>query len=677
MTGRGGRAVGRLPRQGLLGALLFAAPIISLPAPASQEIHLTIADIGGPGFSAESVSARLSGPGLSRLELHLGRLALAGRAWRDLSLACADTRIEPSAIRCGRGRLVVHGKSVPVSFAYLAAAKKLEFSVTPAPGEQWRVVAARLADGSWQATVTINGGRVSRLAPWLHAQWPRIGQGRLEGVVKLRGAAGGLAAVDAAVSVAGLAFSNASGLHAGDKVGGALRLRAQRRGGRWDWRADLDWRKGEVFWQPLYFAEGGRHLTARGSLDARSVTLERGTLALDGVGSAELAGSWDRAGGRLADLTLSAGGLDLGGLYRVLLQPFLQQTALADLRVRGAADLEWQYRDGATRKLDLRLAQADIEDGRGRFALHGLNASVPWTARGPARAELAIGGAQLLHIPLGTVRVPVEMNGSSFALGRLELPVLGGRLTLEDFRASLLNGSWQWHFSGGLTPVSMEDFTRALGLPVMHGTLSGVIPGVDYRDRTVTVDGALLFKVFDGTAVVKDLVIYDPLGRAPRLNANLDMRDLDLGLLTRTFSFGNIEGRVDAQVNDLALSAWQPVRFDARVASSAGDYPRKISQKAVENISALGGAGAAAAIQRSFLRFFHEFRYAKLGLSCVLRNGVCLMGGVERAPQGYVIVKGGGIPAITVIGYNRYVDWDELLERLKRITQGNVQPVVH
>ena len=76
------------------------------------------------------------------------------------------------------------------------------------------------------------------------------------------------------------------------------------------------------------------------------------------------------------------------------------------------------------------------------------------------------------------------------------------------------------------------------------------------------------------------------------------------------------------------------------------------------------------------LRFFDEFGYEKLGLSCRLESGVCLMDGIERAPQGFVIVKGGGIPAISVIGYNRVVDWHELVERLKRITQENVKPIV-
>jgi hypothetical protein len=216
----------------------------------------------------------------------------------------------------------------------------------------------------------------------------------------------------------------------------------------------------------------------------------------------------------------------------------------------------------------------------------------------------------------------------------------------------------------------------ALGLPVMQGTLSGVIPRIRYEDGAVAVDGALLLKIFDGTVVIRGLQMLDPLGRIPRLRASIDMRNLDLALITRAFSFGSMTGRVDSTVQDLELANWRPVRFDARIESSHGEYPRTISQRAVQNISALGGVGAAAAIQRSFLRFFDLFRYARLGLACRLHNDVCEMSGIADRQYGYVIVEGGGLPAITVLGYNRHVGWSELLERLQRVTQSNVRPVV-
>jgi hypothetical protein len=121
---------------------------------------------------------------------------------------------------------------------------------------------------------------------------------------------------------------------------------------------------------------------------------------------------------------------------------------------------------------------------------------------------------------------------------------------------------------------------------------------------------------------------------------------------------------------------WKPVNMDAKVQSSPGKYTKKISQRAVENITALGGAGAAAAIQRSFLRFFKQFNYAKMGLSCKLRNDVCEMSGIESTDGGYVIVKGSGIPAITVLGYNQTVSWVELIDRIKRVIDGNTKAVI-
>jgi hypothetical protein len=199
---------------------------------------------------------------------------------------------------------------------------------------------------------------------------------------------------------------------------------------------------------------------------------------------------------------------------------------------------------------------------------------------------------------------------------------------------------------------------------------------VRHIKSSLRVDGALSMKVFDGTIEAKNLVLLDMFSKAPRVQADVAMRNLDLNLVTRAYSFGNITGRIDARVAGLELVNWQPVKFDVHMMSSAGEYPRKISQAAVQNITALGGAGAAAAIQRSFLRFFEQFGYDKLGWGCKLQSGVCEMSGVEDGPQGYVIVKGGGIPAITVMGYNRHVNWQELLDRLKRVTQGNVKPIV-
>ncbi|MBI2292186.1 MAG: hypothetical protein HYU73_18090, partial [Betaproteobacteria bacterium] len=381
---------------------------------------------------------------------------------------------------------------------------------------------------------------------------------------------------------------------------------------------------------------------------------------------------FERASGKLAVASVKSANLGIAALYDKLLKPALQGTVLADLRCDGRADVAVELRDGKVTAVDLAFRKLALEDKGRRFAVFGLDGNLPWRSDEASAAQLRVAGGEMLHLPFGAFDLPLELRGLRVRTRQMQIPVLDGGLTVSDFAADGAGKTWRWRYSGGITLVSMQQFTTALGLPVMHGTLSAEIPTVSYQQSTLEVDGALLFKVFDGTVVAQNLVLESPLGKVPRLLADVEMRNLDLDLLTRTFSFGNITGRIDAQVKALELVNWQPVRFDARVASSAGEYPRRISQAAVQNISALGGAGAAAAIQRSFLRFFETFGYSALGLSCRLENGVCQMGGIENVPQGYVIVKGGGIPAITVLGYNRNVGWRELIERLKRITEGNV-----
>jgi len=150
-------------------------------------------------------------------------------------------------------------------------------------------------------------------------------------------------------------------------------------------------------------------------------------------------------------------------------------------------------------------------------------------------------------------------------------------------------------------------------------------------------------------------------------------RRLDLELVTSTFSIGSITGRLDADLKGLELFNWSPVAFDARLYTPPGDRSKhRISQRAVENIGSIGGGGAGvtAALSSGFLRFFDDFNYDRLGLSCRLENNVCAMNGVAPAPNGgYYLVKGKGLPRIDVIGSSRRVDWPRLVQQLIAATK--------
>jgi hypothetical protein len=120
-----------------------------------------------------------------------------------------------------------------------------------------------------------------------------------------------------------------------------------------------------------------------------------------------------------------------------------------------------------------------------------------------------------------------------------------------------------------------------------------------------------------------------------------------------------------------------PEAFDAYLHTPPDDRSkRRISQRAVTNLSSIGGGSGgsvAATLQGGFLKFFDDFGYKRLGLSCRLANDVCLMGGVEPASGGgYYIVKGAGLPRIDVIGSQTRVAWTTLVRQLGSVMESEI-----
>jgi len=645
---------------------------LSLPA-AAQEIRLRIGEVHSPLFEMRDVEARLDLSGDQPLQVRVGTLAIHGREWRDVRLQCSRTRVATDLIECRRGTIRLD-TAIPLSFAYRPSQRSLNVVLQPAAGERWEARQRIHGDRS-ALEVRVENGALSRLNPFLGAQWPQLSGGTLMLDARWTTGPRGQRALQASGRIAGATFSDRAGLRAGDKVGGDFDLHARFDRG-WAWEARAAWTEGEVFWQPFYLAPARRMLAASGSVDERSFTVREAQLELERVGRVQFNGSWDRLRRRVESLVAEGRALRLAGIYDGFLKPLWRDRLPGQLAVEGEASGRIELRGGALAALDLETRDAGLRHENGLVALNGVNARVPWRSDAAGAARVAVKSGQLWGVPLGAFDLTADWRPDVVRLERIAIPVLDGVLNIDGMRLSRKGGDWRWEASAALRPVSMDRLSGALKWPQMHGTLSGVIPRLSYERQTLTVDGALLFRVFDGTVVVRDLRVADLLSRASHAYGSVDMRGLDLDLLTRTFSFGSMQGRVDVSVHHLELANWHPIRFDAKVESSPGDYPRKISQRAVEHIAALGGASAGAALQRSFLRFFEQFRYDRIGLACRLERNVCAMSGIENANGGFLIVKGGGIPAISVIGYNRYVGWNELLERLSRIRQSGVKPVV-
>ncbi|HNV88657.1 MAG TPA: hypothetical protein PKL53_06800 [Methylotenera sp.] len=471
-------------------------------------------------------------------------------------------------------------------------------------------------------------------------------------------------------------FSDATGIHAGEKLTGKVILAARKQADVWHWSGVFNWTDGELYWQPFYFGKAGNSFAIGGTFKAPMLQIREANLLVNEVGSMSASAHINTQTKKVEDVKVVAKEVDFAGLYSLVLKPMVEKSAFGNLKVSGKADWQFEMKNLQPTSFELNLKNAHVEDLKGKFELNDINAHIPWDYDVPQTVELSYSQGHVLNMPLGNTRLQAELNRYSVTAPSLVLPVLDGALKFEDVSAAYLNQQWFWHLKMQLQPISMNQFSQTLGWPEMQGKVDGQVPLITYANKQLSMDGAMQFNMFNGSVRMYDLRIDDPLGTVPRLYANLEMRDIDLGDLTRTFNFGAIEGKLEGDVKDLRLESWKPVHMDAIIQTADGKHRKKVSQRAVENITALGGEGTAAALQRTFLRFFKEFNYEKIGLSCQLRQDVCKMGGVESTPTGYVIVKGKGVPTVTVNGYTEYVSLTDLLARIKRITDSNSKMIV-
>ena len=488
-------------------------------------------------------------------------------------------------------------------------------------------------------------------------------------------------------------FSDESGLHAGEKLTGKVTLSAQLENSKtkvaknvddkieskndiWHWQGHFNWTSGELFWQPFYFGKAGNEFKIAGTYNAPQLNIEHADLKINEIGNMSATAELNTKTLQAKNIVVTAKDVDFAGLYNVVLKPMAEKSAFGNLKVSGRADWKFNVKDLQPMSFELNLRDANIEDLNGKFDLQNINAHIPWDYEQAKNISIRYSKGHLLKIPLGETHLNAEINRYALTSPNLTLPILDGALEFQDVSAAYLGQNWVWHLKMNLQPITMNEFSKALGWPEMKGKINGQIPLITYANKQLNMDGQMQFNMFKGMIAMRDLKIDDPLGVVPRLNASFSMRDIDLGDLTRTFNFGAIEGKLEGDIIDLRLDNWKPVRMDAIIQTMDGKHVKKISQRAVENITAFGGEGTAKALQRTFLRFFKEFNYEKIGLSCQLRLDICKMGGVESTSTGYVIVKGKGAPTVDVNGFTKYVSLSDLIARVKRITDGNTKMIV-
>ncbi|MEC4748720.1 C4-dicarboxylate ABC transporter [Methylomicrobium sp. Wu6] len=653
---------------------------------ALDNIALDVGALHAQGWKFEGIKIALSDLPERRqqLVLTIGKLSLP-KPLDDLKLAnirCTSFTWGNNQVVCERGKARIdskHWRSPGADFSFRLGEKSSRAKIT-----NLRLfggtVDAELSEQAmrWQVRLKaarLDGVLLQKQLGFLPAE---IKNGEIDLALTISGEQSEIDEFDLNASTDSLTLQTADSKTATEALSSIGQLHAAHADGLWRWRFSGQLTGGALYQEPVYLEAGKEaiKLTGEGIWSPTGQRVDIESFTFDHAGTALMSGRATLALGaqvKLTEAVVSVQSDDLKPFSSVYLQPFAAQTALEGLSLQGRAKADAALTEQGLTSLTASFSDLAVQDESGRIKAEGGKGAIHWANDSAVSIPSTLGwqALSLYALPIG----PAELSFASRAhqielLKKTQLPFLGGKIAIKRF-------NYQGHpetepdvyFEGSLNNVSLERLSSALHWTPLSGTLSGNIPGIEYRDKTLKLGGELVIKVFDGVVRIANLASSGLFSDLPKLSAEVEVDHLDLDQLTGKFQFGGITGKMSGFVKNLQLENWRPVSFYAWFGTPDDDDSRhRISQKAVQNIANIGGGGAADLLSRSFLQFFETFGYDKIGLGCYLHDGVCQLMGIEATSTGYSIIKGGGLPRIDVIGYNPRVDWSVLMERLERIT---------
>lgn len=653
-----------------------------------QSVALDMAVVNAPGWRLEGIHIALIDikAQTPRLILTINKLALPAplEGLRVAKIQCEVFGWQNNELWCKQGRAEVgfgRKQKVSADISLHIDERQSSFELKELRLASGRIFAEGVArDNDWRLRV-----RAAGLDSGLAQQLLRVGlfdskSGQINLDLQATGHKSQIDDLNLTADVDNLTFQVKEGQWASENLSLSAKVYAQNQHGVWQWRNQSRLKKGGLFVDPIYLEVEKNPIEWEldGTWDSASQQAKISSVQYRHGHTGELKGSVtiqikDELVVENANLSVSS--QDLQQLSSVYFKPFVEETPWAGISMAGSLNAHLTLAQNSLTGGSLFFHDLDVKDSEGRIGVAGGFGSFNWsqdeTFRQPSR--VAWRRLQLGALPVGAARLSFLSHANSIRLlEKAKLPFLGGAIVVNRFYwLGDRLGEPEVYFEGNINSVSLEQLSLALGWTPLSGIVSGKVPGVEYRNHTLKLGGELIVKMFDGIVKVRDLGLSGLFSDLPRLTAEIEIDNLDMDRITRRFEFGGITGRISGFVKNLVMENWKPISFYAWLGTPEDDDSRhRISQKAVKNIASIGGGGASDILSRSFLSLFETFGYDRLGLGCYLHQGVCQLMGLEPTDtrEGYYIIKGGGLPRIDVIGYNSKIDWNVLIERLKRIT---------
>lgn len=651
--------------------------------PARADVALGAKAVGLPGLRMQGVQAQIGedGQGGLKLGLRAAKADVPAMGWKRVGVDLQGILQRDVHMRwLFDGTAQLNGApggalgNAKVSMVIDEAANTLEIDITQG---SIQASTALPLDQPTHAQISLKGVPMAWLQGLLGTVWSgRATGGKLDADMALDLQDKGLQA-SGQFALNGGGFDTPGGALAGQSVNGNGRLNIDTTNAPSRIDLDASLRGGELLLGPIYARLPDHPVQLSLSAATRNGAVDFTRLRVADADALQFDGAMAfGAKGDLQTLKLDHVQARFPAAYQRYGQAWLTTLGLRDVRMEGQLTGNLDMDGTGLRSFAFDTDALDLADAEGRLAVKGLRGGLDWNAQADRPATtLGWQSLQVYRLPHGAAQMHWQSRGGALALQRaVDVPLLNGRVHIGDFewRPAAAKGR-RLETSVAFAGIDMGAFSRAMGWPEFPGTLGGAIPALRWVDDRFEMEGGLTVNVFDGFVDITRLSLQGPFGPSPVLSGDVQLRQLDLAAMTSVFDFGSITGRMDGSIDQLRLVNWNPVAFKANLLAGSGG---RISQRAVNNLTSVGGGGMAAGLQGAVLKLFKTFGYKRIGLNCTLEAAVCRMGGLDDDADGYTIVEGSGLPRLQVIGHQTQVDWPTLVRRLKAAIEGN-GPEVH
>ncbi|WP_426271628.1 hypothetical protein ACN9MB_09625 [Dyella kyungheensis] len=649
-----------------------------MPLSARADVALGAKKVSVPGLTMQAVQSQIGedGQGGLKLSLRAAKADVPAMGWKRVGVDLQGVLQRDTHMRWlfdGTAQLAgAPGGALgnaKVSMVIDEAANTLEINLTQGAIQ---ASTALPLDQPTHAQISLKGVPLAWLQGLLSTVWSgRATGGKLDADMALDLQDKGLQA-SGQFALNGGGFDTPGGALAGQAVNGNGRLNIDTTTGPSRIDLDASVRGGELLLGPIFARLPDHPVQLSLSAASRNGAVEFNRLRVADADALQLEGVMSfNAKGDLQQLKLDRLQTRFPAAYQRYGQAWLATLGLRDMRIDGQLSGNLDLGTDGLRSFAFDTDGLDAADAEGRLAVKGLRGGLDWNASSDRPATtLGWQALQVYRMPNGAAQMRWQSRGGALSLQRaVDVPLLNGRVHVGEleWRPAASKGR-RLETSLAFAGIDMAAFSRTMGWPEFPGTLGGAIPALRWVDDRFELEGGLSVNVFDGFVDITQLSLQGPFGPSPVLTGDVQLRQLDLAAMTSVFDFGSITGRMDGSVDDLRLVNWNPVAFKASLLAGSGG---RISQRAVNNLTTVGGGGMAAGLQGAVLKLFKTFGYKRIGLNCTLQASVCHMGGLDNDADGYTIVEGSGLPRLQVIGHQTQVDWPTVVRRLKAAIEGN------